>query len=306
MSHKWVKVLNYQIFTPKLNIGNSSYDEERFDSDHFINFVNSIMSLPIQQRIVDTGNKVMTLENFEVSDDADFYEGYFTAARYGEVTKLVHRRTFVKRQSDKTIDEGDENNVYFILERNTGRLFLQSDGKRLVTKNSIDKYLRHFLQNFEQNISQINRQIAPLMITPNNLYNIKTVYSEDFFIEISKLFRIKKATMKIKYNQDTNSEVVNAIRSSSEDVDGTDEIEYSIVNKERGGSMRKVEQFIKNLEELDKYHNIIVEGTEESGRNKAIKLDEHPKDFSIKVSVNENGIISFQDLIDGVIKKVKN
>ncbi|MEK5390225.1 hypothetical protein NSQ59_07550 [Margalitia sp. FSL K6-0131] len=305
MDHKWVKIYNYKFNTPKLDVENNNYQEERFDEDHLIPFILRIMDLPLQNRIYDTGDKVMTLESFQQSDDADFYEGCFTSARYGAVTNLVHRRTFAKRQSDKTVDEGDENNIYFVIERATGRLFLQSDGQRLVTRNSIDTYLRNFLPIFNNDMAQLNRQIQPLMITPGNLFTITTIYSESFFEEIGKLVRIKKATMQIKYNQDINSDVVNAIRAGAEGVAGADTIEYSIINKERGGSMRRIEQFIRNLEELDKYEKIVVEGSEESGRTKAIKIEDHPKDFSVKVNVNQNGIISFQELIDGIIDKVK-
>ena len=305
MKQKWIKVYNYKFVTPKLNMANSSYDDERFDEEHLVQFLYKIVKKPIEDKIFDNGERVMTLESFSVSDDADFYEGHFTAAKYGEVTNLVHRRTFAKRPSDKTLDEGDENNIYFVIERATGNLFLQSDGKRLVTRNSLDKYLRNFLSTYESEITEINKEIQPLIVTPKNLFAIKTVYSESFFEEVSRLIRVKKATMRINFDQDVNSPVVNAIRAGAEGVSGADTIEYAIVNKERGGSMKKVEQFIKNLEELDKYENIVVEGAEESGRPKAVKLEDHPKDFSIKVNVNENGIISFQDLIDGIVNRVK-
>jgi len=305
VKQKWVKVYNYKFVTPKLNVETSSYDDERFDEEHFVPFLYKIVKQPIEGKIFDNGERVMTLESFDISDDADFYEGHFTAAKYGEVTNLIHRRTFAKRQSDKTIDEGDENNIYFVIERATGNLFLQSDGKRLVTRNSIDKYLRNFLSTYESEITEINKEVHPLIVTPKNLFAIKTVYSESFFEEVSRLIRVKKATMRINFDQDVNSRVVNAIRAGAEGVSGADTIEYAIVNKERGGSMKKVEQFIKNLEELDKYENIVVEGAEESGRPKAVKLEDHPKDFSIKVNVNENGIISFQDLIDGIVERVK-
>lgn len=304
-TQKWIKVNVYRVLTPKLDATNEAYLEERFDEEHFIGFLQKIMELPLQERIFDMGGRVLTLEAFNLSDDADFYEGYFTAARYGEVPNLVHRRTFHKRQSDKTIDEGDEDNVYFVIERETGRFFLQSDSKRLVTKKSIDTYLHNFLSIFDEDIRLINRHITPLMITPRNLFLIKTVYAESFFDEIGKLLRVKKATMQVKINEDINSDVVNTIRNSVEDIDGANIIEYAIVNKERGGSMRKVERFLRNLEELDKYENIIVEGAEISGRNKAIKLDDHPKDFSVRVAVNENGIISFDELIAQIIDKVK-
>ena len=49
--------------------------------------------------------------------------------------------------------------------------------------------------------------------------------------------------MQIKISEDINSPVVNAIRSGANNVDGADTIEYAILNKERGGSMRRVEKF---------------------------------------------------------------
>lgn len=42
MQKKWVRILNYQIYTPKLNPSRDVYQEERFDSDHFISLLNSI------------------------------------------------------------------------------------------------------------------------------------------------------------------------------------------------------------------------------------------------------------------------
>lgn len=302
---KWIKVSVYEIQTPKLDIQNNEYIEKRFDSDHFVGFLNKIMTLPLENRIYDENNKFLTLEGFAVSEDAEFYEGVFTSARYGEVTQLVHRRTFDKRPSDKTIDEGDENTVYFVIDITNGRLYLQSDSKRIVTKGTIDKYLRNFMDLYIAEIEEFNRT-NNLTITPKNLFNIKTIYAQEFFEEINKLLRIKKATMKINYNQDTNSEVINAIRREADDLDGADEITYTLVNKERGGGMKRVEKFLKNLEEIEKYENIILEGIEESGRMKAIKLEDHPKNFSVKVNVNENGIINFQNLIDGIIQEAKN
>ena len=181
MQNKWVRVYIYQLSTPKLNTENNAYDDQRFDQEHLVSFIRKIMDQPLENRIFDTGDKVITLEKFNISDDADFLEGNFTSARYGEVPNLVHSRTFQKRPSDKTMDEGDENNIYFVIERATGRLFLQSDGKRLVTRNSIDKYLRNFTTLFENDIAQLNRMIQPLMITPRNLFSIKTIFAESFF-----------------------------------------------------------------------------------------------------------------------------
>ncbi len=297
--------MNYKLNTPKLDTQSSYYHESRFDYEQFIAFVNKIMELPLQERIYDNGHKIMTLEGFQNNEDADFYEGYFTSARYGEVPNLVHRKTFNKRQSDKTIDEGDENNVYFVIEKNTGRLFLQNDSKRLVTKNSIHRYFRNYLSLFEEEINTINKTISPLIVAPNNFFIISTIYSMDFYEEIRDLIRIKKATFKISYNQDVNSDVVNAIRKSTEMLAGADEIEYTIKNKERGGSMKSVEKFLKNLEEIEKYENVIVEGSEGAGRNKAVKLEDHPKVFSVEVGVNSNGVINFNDLITGIIKIAK-
>ncbi|MCY9340633.1 hypothetical protein MOF28_20100 [Bacillus haynesii] len=302
---KWVKVSVYEIHTPKLDIQNDKYLEKRFDREHFIGFFNKIMSLPLENRIFDQNNKFLTLEGFSSSDDAEFYEGFFTSARYGETSQLVHRRTFDKRPSDKTIDEGDENTVYFVIDVTNGRFYLQSDSKRIVTKVTIDKYLRNYIDIYKDEIDEFNRT-SNLTITPKNLFNFKTVYSKDFFDEINKLLRVKKATMKVNYSQDTNSEVVNAIRRETEELDGADEITYTLANKERGGGMRRVQKFLKNLEEIDKYENIILEGIEQSGRNKAIKLEDHPQTFSVKVNVNANGIINFQNLTDGIIQEAKN
>lgn len=298
--------MNYKLSTPKLDTSSGDLYESRFDYEQFIGFVNKIMKLPLQRRIYDNGQKVMTLEGFKVNEDADFYEGYFTSARYGEVTNLVHRKTFEKRQSDKTVDEGDENNIYFVIEKNTGMLFLQNDSKRLVTKNAIHRYFRNYLNLFEEEIKTINKRIFPLIVAPNNFFTISTIYSTDFYNEIRNLIRIKKATFIISYKENTNSDVVNAIRKSSDMVTGVDEIEYTIKNKERGGSMKSVEKFLRNLEEIDKYENVIVEGPEEGGgRNKAVKLEDHPKVFPIEVNVNANGIINFNDLITGIIKIAK-
>ncbi|WP_436918126.1 hypothetical protein [Bacillus pumilus] len=299
---KWIKVSVYEIKTPKLNIQEDQYIENRFDKEHFLNFLIKIASS--KEKIFDVDNKFLTLEEFSVSDDAEFYVGKFTSARYGNVEQLVHRKTLGRRPSNKTVDEGDENTVYFVVDVTNGNLYLQSDSQRIVTKGSIDVYLRSFLELFEKEINEFNRK-SNLTITPKNLFNIKTVYSQSFFDEINSLLRIKKATMKVNYNKDINSSVINAIRNGAEEIENADEITYSLSNKERGGSMKKVEKFIKNLEELDKYNNIMVEGVGESGHPRAIKLEDHPQSFYVKVNINSKGLINFNDLINGIVKKGK-
>lgn len=300
---KFEKVRCFQVHTPKLV--NSDYDDERYDHEHFVDFIeNCIMAIPLESRGWDNSGKFMVLEEFEQINE-DFYVGKFISGRYGQITDYRHRRTFARRASNKTLDEGEENSTYFVLQISTGKLFLQSDGQRLVTKNSIDKYFRSKLDLFEQRISDINRQISPLIITPKNLYVIRTIVSDSFIREITTLVRIKKVTFKVKFDVDMNNSVMQAMRAQTENIQHLDQFEYSIVNKQRGGGMRRVEDFLQYLEEMDKYENIIVEGPNNAGRTKAVKLEEHAVDFDVKVRVNENGIISSDDLFEGIINNVR-
>jgi hypothetical protein len=306
MEKKFVKVYCYQLYTPKLDVEKRVFIDDHYEADHFEQFLSLLQKQDLDTIGWDNQGKFMVLENCEISDDNDFIEGFFTSGRYGQVADYRHRTTFVKRKSNKTRDEGEENVIHFIIERKTGKLFLQSDGQKLVTKNSVDLYFRSKLELFESKIKAINKTILPLMITEGKtFFIIKTIYTADFFNEIRKLLRIKKATFQIGFDVDVDNEIVKAMREKIGDVKGADQFHYSIVNKERGGGMNRVEDFIKYHEELDKYENIIVEGPNQAGRTKAVKLEDHAKDFDVRVSVNENGIISPSDLINGIIKIVK-
>jgi len=306
MNQKFVKVFCFQIYTPKMDAKRSLYKEERYDSEQFELFLDVLSKQDIADIGWDNNGKFLVLENFTVSDDSDFVEGFFTSGRYGQVSDYRHRKTFARRKSNKTRDEGEENVIHFVIERKSGKLFLQSDGQRLVSKNSIDLYLRSNMDLFEDQIKLINKRIKPLMITESKtFFIIKTIYTSDFYNEIRKLMRIKKATFMIKHDVDVDNDIVKVMRNKADKVQGADQFHYSIVNKERGGGMNRVDDFIKYHEELDKYENIIVEGPNVAGRTKAVKLEDHAKDFDVKVSVNENGVISSTDLINGIISTVK-
>lgn len=305
MKNKHIKVLCFQICTPKLNTVRNSYDDTRYDFNEFDLFLDQILKQPLNDRGWDFDGKFMVLEKCHDSADSNYYEGFFTSGRYGQVSDYRHRKTFARRKSNKTVDEGEENLTYFVLEKGTGKLFLQSDGQRLVTKNAVDKYLRSKLDLFEPHIPLINKKISPLMITDRNFFVIKTIYTDDFFREISMLMRIKKAELEIKYDVDVNNKVIQELRNQATNITGASNFKYAVINKERGGSLGRVEEFIKYIEEVDKYENILVEGTNQAGRNKTVKLEDHAKDFDVKVKVNENGIISDEDLISGIIEFAK-
>jgi hypothetical protein len=85
--------------------------------------------------------------------------------------------TFVKRQSDKTRDEGDENNILFVIEKSTGMFFLQGVGKRLVTKLSIDKYFCNFLSQFEKPNCRIKQKNTAVIDNPK-----KFIYNKHLFL----------------------------------------------------------------------------------------------------------------------------
>lgn len=293
-----------RIRTPKLNLMSNELTINRFDIDDVVAFFNHIITLPTRSQ--DLGDRFIFLEQFNDDYDNNFFCGWFISARYGETPDWIDARTMERRANNKRITEGEENRTYFILDKRTGLFLLQSDNKRIATGATIDNYLRSKIEGFQYYINSYNRLNSRRMMITNETF-IQLDYSIDttFMDEVRRLARIKKTTIQCTVTNARQNNVVTAINNQLNGVDRYDEVEFSIVNKERRMGVRGIEQFLEGLQEHELYRNVIVQGTTTMGRPKTISWENHTKKFEVKASINTNGLVSQDDMITQLITLAK-
>jgi len=302
VKEKVIKIFAYELSTPKFNYEKQHLQEGRYDHAHFEKLLSAIIELNTQNRPLHLDGKFITLEYYKNSDDTDIIEGAFTSAKYGQIPDWVHSRTLRRRKSGKDIEEGEESRTHFIIDKKTGLFLLQSDTERIVSRNSIDKYFRHhstLINDFikEYNIENTNK----FEIYPKMFYRLVTVISDDFYKDIDKLSRIKKGTLEVDVNQDINNDALNAIKKQSAKIGNVENVGYVVHVKTRGRGLTNVKEFFKQIEELNRYSDIIVEGSSALGIHKKVNLVDHPYKYEIKIPVNSNGIPNNVKLIEHMV-----
>lgn len=298
---KTFAVLAMRIRTPKLNLQSNNLQVNRFDLNDVEAFLNYIKTL--RTRSQDLGDRFIFLEQFDDDYHNNYYSGWFISARYGEIPDWIDARTMVRRANNKRITEGEENRTYFVLEKATGLLLLQSDNKRIATGAAVDNYLRSKIDGFESYINSYNRRnVRRLMINKGTFIQLDYSIDTTFMEEVRRLARIKKTTIQCAVANARQNNVVTAISNQLNGVDKYDEVEFSIVNKERRMGVRGIETFLENLQDRELYRNVIVQGTTTMGRPKTISWENHAKKYEVKVQINTNGLVYQDDMINQLIE----
>lgn len=298
---KTYSVLAMKVRTPKIDVVNNSVVLDRFDLDDVVEFFNHIKNLndPSQN----LGDRFIFLEQFNDNYHDEFYSGWFISARYGESPNWIDSNTLVRRPNDKKTSEGEENRTYFVLEKKTGLFLLQSDNKRIATGKAVDEYLRSKIETFGDYIREYNRLRQGSLMTSKEIF-IQLDYSINttFMKEVNLLARIKKTTIQCDITKVDENPVVDAISNHLEGVEGYDEIEFSVVNKQRKMGIGSIEKFMEDLYDRQLYRNIIVTGTTSFGRPKTISWGNHAKKYEVKAQINSNGLVYQDDIINQLIQ----
>lgn len=286
--------------TPNLNLQTNEMEINRFDLGNVNDFLTHVKALP--DRSQDLGDRFIFLEEFNDVYNNNYYSGWFVSARYGEIPDWIDARTMVRRANNKRITEGEENRTYFVLNKRTGLLLLQSDNKRIVTGSSVDNYLRSKIDGFEPQINRYNRLNARrLMITKETFIQLDYSIDTTFMEEVRRLARIKKTTIQCSVANARQNGVVTAINNHLNGVSEYDEVEFAVVNKVRRMGVSGIEQFLEDLQDRELYRNVIVQGTTSMGRPKTISWENHARKFEVKVQINANGLVYQDDMINQLI-----
>ncbi|MED0673152.1 hypothetical protein P4S95_23540 [Aneurinibacillus aneurinilyticus] len=306
LKKKTCQILVMGVRTPKLNMKDQSFEVKRFDLEDVEAFFKTICKLSDTDRVQDLGDRFIFLECFDDDYDNNFYTGWFVSARYGEITQLIDAKTLARRANTKRITEGDENRTYFVLDKSSGLFLLQSDNKRIVTGNAINKYLYSKVDQFSSYINNFNKlNRKHLHITKENFIQIDFDISSVFMDEVRRLARIKKMTIECSVHEGASNDVLDAIQQQLEGIDNYDTVEYSVAIKERGLGMKKIEDFIQTLEQTELYRNLKVGGTTSFGRPRVVSWEKHARKSEVQVLVNQNGLIGQDDILKKMIEVAK-
>ncbi|EAD4762361.1 TPA: hypothetical protein H9348_002905 [Listeria monocytogenes] len=121
---------------------------------------------------------------------------------------------------------------------------------------------------------------------------------KDFIEEVKAFARVKEVYVEYPLLENNNN-LISQLEEMSKNkgLKDVDTIKISYRTTVRGGSVRSVDKFFDKILEDDKL-NIGISGTLPSNRNKTIQklASRLTQTFDINVSVNSNGLESFEDL----------
>jgi hypothetical protein len=299
---KTYQVLAMQLKTPKINVRSNNLEMNRFDKadiEAFFKFI--LTSKPYYP-----DDRFVLLEKFDDNYDNNFYTGWFTSARHGEIGNWIDSQTLGRRPTGKKLTEGEENRTYFTIEKSTGLFLLQSDNKRIVTGNTVEKYLIAKKDEFEFYITEYNRlNQGNLVISKDAFIQLDYSISTQFMDEVRRLARIKKMTLQGYVKSSGGNNVIESIQNRMKGVEDYDLVEFSIQITEQRKGIKHVEHFLEHLQEEENYRNIIIGGTTQKGRPKIISWEKHARRYEIQVNVNNNGLPGQDDVLTQLIETAK-
>ncbi|GED61528.1 hypothetical protein ABER61_28805 [Brevibacillus formosus] len=299
MSTKFVKIYGFEIITPKF-FGNG-YDMERYDHDQMEYFFSEIMNLKERKRVFHYKGKMINLVSCKQSSDADFMEGVFTSAKFGQEQDIIN----VYDQTttgQKGKNEGVKNEVHFVLQKKTGLLLVQYDDQRVVSRDLIKRFFDNHLPLMDRYKSEFKKVNKPYEI-PKSFLQIKTLPSKQFFDELRQMATIKEAYVLADLSKGTNNQAVEFLRNEAQEneVDGFQQIKISLLNKVKRTGIRHIEDYFKKMLELEAYDGYGVSGIAHSGKTKNLTMARVPHNYDINVSVNTVGLISVSELISQMV-----
>jgi hypothetical protein len=303
------RVFAYAIETPVYDIKNNSFIIDRYDNQRFEPYLREIKNIQNEndRKLLIDQSKLILLDKLQDSMDSDFLEGTLIASRFGEQQDIFDVDTLVKTGELKRRDSV-KGEVSFILCKKTGLLLVQSDSSLVVNRNSIDRYFMYFEKIIKRRISEFNLIDKNFSIPSlTSFFTIRVVPSDDFFKKIRQLARVKGATVIVDMKKNPNNQAINYFRQQAEEknVDNFGEIAITLINKKIGTGIRNVEDFFRNLIEMQRYDKYIVEGKTQAGRNKTVTMGIQDTSFEVKVPINENGIIDRSVLLNEMINIAK-
>ncbi|MGR9544822.1 hypothetical protein [Priestia megaterium] len=306
----FVKIQAYELFTPKF-LGDS-FAMERYDHEQIEYLLQCICNIPLRERAFHIGKsgeyKVINLVDIRHSEDQDFMEGTFSCARYGQLEEIINVHEQIKT-GEKPRDHGLKNEVPFILDKRNGLMLLHKDKNNVVSREMIYKYFRYHINEIDLYCEKFNSVNPIAKIFKRSFVKVGAVPSQDFFEEIKKFALIKEAFV-IKNIEDAeqinNEGIAFLTREATENnVEDFQEMKVSYKNTVKKRGIKHITAFFEKLYEADKYDKYGVSGQLESGKPKTITMAKFPQTYDIKVSINENGIISLSDLINEMIAIAK-
>lgn len=302
-----IRIHAYDLCTPKYLI-NEAYVLGRYDHEQVAVLLYRMQQLDETTRALLHKNKMINLVSYQESDDSDFIEGKFITARYGkkqDIMDVLNQRI----TGQKGRNEGVVNEVYFVLDRNTGLLLVEHDDEHVISRDMLHRYFKSQMSLVEDYIISFNKFNKKVMTLPKNAYTaVTTVPSKSFFEELDELTTIKEVYVYADIKENTNNDAISFLtkEASQNDLDDYQCVKISLINKIKRSSIKHVKAYIKNLMELEAYDGYGVIGSSE-GRRRQLDIVSNHVSLSdvIEVEININGLISPEDIFNKMIRFAK-
>lgn len=306
MAIKSLKIRGYELTTPKFG-GDIQY-ENVYDYELIELLLNSILKLDKPKRMYKNETVMISLGDLRQSEDAAIVEGYFVTARHGRKQVSIDIDT---GEEVATIEKhhGVENSVHFTICRNTGLLLVQEDFNKVFSRKLLHTFLHSHKNIIHPYIDYFNRinKANNLIIHRRSCYRLLTLQPIDFFESLRDFRTVKSAILTLdSTTRKKNIDVSQVLDTELENNGiGEYELEIKIKNKTGRNLVNVFERYFEALIIQQKYDSYAIEGILNNGKSKKITPDTITREFFVDVEYNINGIPSMSDVLNGMIRIIK-
>lgn len=297
----YIKINAFEICTPKFF--GDYFSKDRYDHEQIEYLFNQIMKIPLKQRILHRKGKMINLINYQTSDDADFIEGTFTSAKFGQKQEIIDVYTHTKT-GDKEKEHGVKNEIKFVLDKRNGLILVQHDKEGVIGRDMLHRYFNYHSDTCEPYRLTFNKLNPKAKIMKRSYVKVIALPSQEFFNAIDEFSTIKEAFVLVDIEGDVNNEGIEFLANEAKqhNVEDFQEMKITYRNNIKKRGIKHIKEFFKHLSDIDKYDNYGVSGQLISGKTKTITAAKIPHAYFEQVYFNENGIPDGSQIVNHMVR----
>lgn len=254
-----LKFIVYQVLTPKTHIKENKTYDKPFDNVFLYGLMQEL--LKTKNNIYKENNIFIELEN--VTDEENIILGHFITAKYGEKIDILDVDSN-KISNTLNINEGIREKIYFAINKENGKLYLQDDSRNKILNKSTN--LRLFFNDLintpkiRKYIDECNEQDPNFMRLFNSCVKIKDVTTNDFYYLVNHLDTRKSLSLIFNSDNPIYQEFYERFIKSDNPLENFENISIQFYTETSGESIKNIKDFIDNTVELDSIDRLKVEG----------------------------------------------
>lgn len=291
----------FQAGTPVVDLETEAVVDKYYNNKFFESFLKLIISEKKNKH--KDGTNYFHLVSLKQSDDADILEGKIHTTKYGILSDIIDTDTDAIVNRVEPV-QGVKNEINFVINKTNGLVLIQNDPFRIISRNFLFEFLKAREHIASDLVKEFNLENLSHSLFEKFAFTLVTLHDEGFYDQLAKIYNIKSVSVTTTVDRaNINSALSRFTKEGASDDDllaDVTDIAYTFRNTIRSDGIKRVRNFVQNALDLEKVDSIIAEG-----QNQRAEFKIKPRNFQIKTSKNEHGILDQSKIITQMISLIK-